>query len=201
MAKTVAKLVAALFAAAVASLAAVAALPALAASPALATSPAVAAGPPPGQLVIAGLESLEPQAKDSVSISLDASLLATAARFLDSEQPEDREVKAIITGLQGVYVRSFTFDHAFVFPTGALESMQKQLHTACWQPIVSVHKGEERSRVDIFICQLQQKARGLAIIAVEPRELTIVNIVGAIDLDKLRRLQGHFGIPRLPEEK
>ena len=161
----------------------------------------VLASPPPGQLALPGLESLEPQARDSVTISLDASLLAMAARFLDSSEPDDRAVKEIIAGLQGVYVRSFTFDHAFVYPTSAMEFVQKQLHTACWQSVVSVRKRDERSGVDIFICQLQQKARGLAIIAIEPRQLTIVNIVGAIDLDKLHRLQGHFGIPRLPEAK
>lgn len=167
----------------------------------LVSLPVFAAAPPLGQLALPSLESLEPQAKDSVSISLDASLLAVAARFLDSGQPEDRAVKEIIAGLQGVYVRSFTFDHAFVYPANAIDSLRKQLHTACWQSIMSVRKGNEDSTVDIFICQLQQKARGLAIIAVEPRELTIVNIVGAIDLDKLHRLEGHFGIPRLPEAK
>ena len=167
----------------------------------LASLPVLAAAPPLGQLALPSLESLEPQAKDSVSISLDASLLAVAAQFLDSGQPEDRAVKEVIAGLQGVYVRSFTFDHAFVYPANAIDSLRKQLHTACWQSIMSVRKGKEDSTVDIFICQLQQKARGLAIIAVEPRELTIVNIVGAIDLDKLHRLEGHFGIPRLPEVK
>jgi hypothetical protein len=40
-------------------------------------------------------------------------------------------------------------------------------------------------------------ANGLAIIASEPREFTIVNIVGSIDLAKLHRLEGKFGIPRL----
>jgi hypothetical protein len=161
----------------------------------------VFAAAPAGQLALPSLESLESQAKDSVSISLDASLLSVAARFLDSGQAEDRAVKDIIAGLQGVYVRSFTFDHAFVYPANAIDSLRKQLHTACWQSVMSVHQGKEASTVDIFICQLQQKARGLAIIAVEPRELTIVNIVGAIDLDKLHRLEGHFGIPRLPEAK
>jgi hypothetical protein len=159
------------------------------------------AAPSPGLLVLPPLESLEPQAKDSVSISLDAALLATAASFLDSGQPDERTVKEIIAGLQGVYVRSYTFDHAFVYPANAIESLRKQLHTTCWQSIMSVHKDKEESAIDIFICQLQQKARGLAIIATEPRELTIVNIVGAIDLDKLHRLEGHFGIPRLPAAK
>jgi hypothetical protein len=41
---------------------------------------------------------------------------------------------------------------------------------------------------------------GLAIVVVEPMELTIVNIVGPFDLTKLPLLQGQFGIPRIPEQ-
>jgi hypothetical protein len=44
------------------------------------------------------------------------------------------------------------------------------------------------------------KARGLAIIASEPREFTIVNIVGAIDLEDLHDLEGKFGVPDLEIE-
>jgi hypothetical protein len=32
----------------------------------------------------------------------------------------------------------------------------------------------------------------------EPREFTVVNIVGSIDLEKLRRLEGKFGVPKIP---
>ena len=161
----------------------------------------VFADSPPGLLVLPRLESLEPQAKDSVSISLDASLLGMAARFLDSDNPGDRDLKDLMSNLQGVYVRSFTFDHSVPYPTNAFDSVRKQLRSPCWRSIVSVRKSSEASAVDIFVCQVDQKARGLAILASEPRELTIVNIVGAIDLDKLHRLEGHFGIPRLPEGK
>jgi hypothetical protein len=38
---------------------------------------------------------------------------------------------------------------------------------------------------------------GLAIIASEPREFTIVNIVGNIDLADLHNLEGKFGVPEL----
>ena len=41
------------------------------------------------------------------------------------------------------------------------------------------------------------QAVGLALIASEPRQFTIVNIVGAIDLDKLHKLEGQFGVPKL----
>lgn len=151
----------------------------------------------PGLLVLPSLEPLASRAQESVSISLDSSLLATAALFLDSQNPQDREVKDLIGQLQGIYVRSYKFDHMVAYPTAAIDSIRQQLHAACWTSVLSVRKVEEHSAVDIYICQVAQKARGLAIIAIEPRELTVVNILGTIDMDKLRRLEGRFGIPRI----
>ena len=39
--------------------------------------------------------------------------------------------------------------------------------------------------------------KGIAVVAAQPRELTVVNVVGPIDVDRLSRLQGQFGIPDL----
>jgi hypothetical protein len=35
------------------------------------------------------------------------------------------------------------------------------------------------------------------IISAEPKEFTVVNIVGPVDLEKLAGLEGQFGIPRI----
>jgi hypothetical protein len=42
---------------------------------------------------------------------------------------------------------------------------------------------------------------GLAIIAADPTQLTVVNVIGPIDLEKLRQLEGQLGIPKLDLEK
>jgi hypothetical protein len=39
------------------------------------------------------------------------------------------------------------------------------------------------------------------VLAAEPRALTVVNVVGAIDLAKLRDLEGNFGIPKFGLEQ
>ena len=39
--------------------------------------------------------------------------------------------------------------------------------------------------------------KGIAVVAAEPRELTVVNVVGPIDVERLSRLEGQFGIPPL----
>jgi hypothetical protein len=38
---------------------------------------------------------------------------------------------------------------------------------------------------------------GLTVLSAEPKELTIVNIVGPIDVEQLSRLGGQFGIPKV----
>lgn len=38
---------------------------------------------------------------------------------------------------------------------------------------------------------------GLVVLATDLKELTIVNIVGPVDLEKLSQLEGQFGVPEL----
>lgn len=165
---------------------------------ALACVPAFAASPPSARLLLPDFSALGATATDSVAITLDAPLLAFAAKFLDSADPDQRAVQEMIGGLQGIYVKSYTFNKPFAYPATDVEAVRKQLNAPGWQQIVQVRSGEKQSAVDIFVCQVQSKPIGLAIIATEPRQFTVVNIVGAIDLDKLHKLEGRFGVPRLP---
>jgi hypothetical protein len=158
-------------------------------------SPAVAA--PPGSLKLPEFDSLTDKAIDSVSINLDTSLLGMAAGFLDEHKPEDAAVKELIAGLKGIYVKSYTFDKDFAYPETDVDSVRKQLAAPGWQQLVKVRSGKEHAKVDIYVCVDQGRANGLAIISSEPREFTIVNIVGSIDLQKLHQLEGRFGIPKL----
>lgn len=44
------------------------------------------------------------------------------------------------------------------------------------------------------------RSTGVTIITAEPRQLTVVQILGDIDLDRLSGLSGQFGIPKLPKQ-
>jgi hypothetical protein len=165
---------------------------------ALLTVPAFAAGPA-AKLFLPDFSALGPGASDSVSIALDAPLLAIAARFLDGGDPDERAIKEMVAGLQGIYVKSYTFDKAFAYPADDVDLVRKQLVGPAWQKIIETKDAKQQTSVDIFICQVHDKPAGLAIIATEPRQFTIVNIVGFIDLAKLHKLEGRFGIPKLPD--
>jgi hypothetical protein len=153
---------------------------------------------PEAPLKLPAFDALASKAAQSVSVTLDANLLGMAAGFLDSSKPEDAAAREIIAGLKGIYVRSYTFDKDFAYPQAEVDSVRKQLSAPGWQQLVQVRGGKGQGDVDIYISVDRGKANGLAIIASAPREFTIVNIVGSIDLQKLHQLQGKFGIPSLP---
>lgn len=156
---------------------------------------------PSGKLSLPDFGTLSEKATNSVAITLDASLLGIAARFLDTGDPEEAAVKDIIAGLQGIYVRSYTFDRDFSFPRSELEAVRRQLAAPGWQRVVEVRSLKARTDCDVYISMDGNRANGLVIIATEPRELTIVNIVGSVDLKKLHQLEGRFGVPDLQLEE
>jgi Domain of unknown function (DUF4252) len=157
----------------------------------------VAAAAPAGLLKLPDFDSLANKASQSVDITLDTTLLGLAASFLDAGKPEEAATREVIRGLKGIYVRSYTFDKDFAYPVTDVETVRKQLAAPGWEKLVKVRDNREHSHVDIYICLDQGRASGLAIIASEPRSFTIVNIVGAIDLQKLHALEGKFGIPQM----
>ena len=163
------------------------------ASIACAQSPSLAKG----QLRIPEFASLADKASESVNVTLDANLLGMGCRFLNAEDPEQADAKRLCTSLSGVFVRSFKFDTDFGYPKSDVEGVRRQLSGPGWSRIVEARSKKENTDVDVFILIEQQKAMGLAIIASEPREFTIVNIVGKIDLADLHNLEGKFGVPDL----
>lgn len=158
----------------------------------------LATAAPAALLKLPQFEALAARASESVDVSLDSSLLGLAAGFLDPSNPEDADAKELLAGLKGIYVRNYTFDQDMVYPAAEVEALRRQLAAPAWQQLVRVRSEKEHSSVDIFMSVDQGKANGLAIIVTEPREFTVVNIVGSIDLQKLRRLEGKFGVPRVP---
>lgn len=149
------------------------------------------------RLALPEFKDLADKAAESVVITMDPSLLGMASRFMDADNAQDAAAIAVIKGLQGIYVRSFTFDHDDAYRPADVEAIRKQLTEPAWKRVVVTRSKKTHADVDIYLMADGDKVRGLALIASEPRALTIVNIVGAIDLDKLRKLEGQFGVPKL----
>ncbi len=148
----------------------------------------------PGRLVLPDFSSLAKKATQSVNVSLDAAMLGLAGGAL-SASPSEGSSKNLLSGLQGIYVRSFTFDRDDAYSRADVDAVRAQLVAPAWVPLVSAHDRQQHSDVDVYVRRNGDRTEGLAIITTEPREFTIVNLVGSVDLAKLAALQGRFGIP------
>lgn len=163
---------------------------------ALLALPALAVAADPGRLRLPDFSGLGKRAAQSVVISLDSSLLHQASGFVDGRSgASSAEVDDLLKGIRGIYVRSFSFDAPGEYSRADLEPVEAQLHTPGWQPVVSTHDLKQGRDLDIYVRRSGNRTDGIAIIAADPRQLTLVNIVGPVDLARLARLQGQFGIP------
>jgi hypothetical protein len=167
----------------------------------LGISCAVAAEAQDARLEIGRLDALAAKAAETVEVSLDENLLRVAAKFLKSDDPDEAKVKELLAGLKGVYVRVFEFEKPGEYSMGDLDPLRSQLQAAGWTKIVGVKSKREGENVDVHIKYQGDTVTGLAILAAEPKELTVINIIGPIDLEKLSSLEGQFGIPKLELEK
>jgi hypothetical protein len=165
------------------------------------------AGPAYGQnprLEIKQLDKLASKAAEVVDVTLDDSMLKLASKFIAADRdPDSAEVQDLIKNLKGVYVKSFEFDKEGEYSDADIEAIRSQLKSSAWSKMVGVRSKRDNELSEVYLMTegATQKILGLAIIAAEPKELTVVNIVGPIDIDKLSALEGKMGIPRMDLEK
>ena len=164
----------------------------------------------PAQLQIDSLEPLAARANQIVDVNLPESLLRLIpVSAIKSTDVDVKELKEIVAGLKGVYVKDFEFNTEGEYGEADIAPIRAQLKAPGWARFVNVINKREHRNIEVYLMTAPQGARveGLAILSAEPKQLTVVNIVGIIDIEKLAKLEGQFGIPDLdietekPEEK
>jgi hypothetical protein len=137
--------------------------------------------------------ALAEHASESTDVTLDGPMLRLAAKFLNDRDSDEHQARDLIKSLTGIYVHSYEFDREGEYDRSVVEKVRAQLGPN-WKPMVTV-RSRVKENVDIYVDMRGENVAGLLIIDAEPRELTLVNLVGSIDIDKLASLEGEFGIP------
>jgi Domain of unknown function (DUF4252) len=144
------------------------------------------------------LEKLADKADEVVDVMLDGPTLKFAEKFMEADKDEDdAEALNIIRNLTGIYVKSFEFDKPGQYSEADVEAIRNQLKSASWTRLVNVTSRREKELDEVYVMASPNSKTnlGLAVIVAEPKELTVVNIVGPIDADHLAALSGEMGVP------
>ncbi len=154
------------------------------------------------KLRIDNLNRLTDKAVQIVDINLGESLIKLAASVLSEKRsPDEGKIKELIKDIQGVFVKRFEFEKEGEFNDSDILPISSQLHgNPAWERIVGViskKKGGDRINVEVYLMTQGTLIKGLAVLATEAKAITVVNLVGPVDLQKLSELEGKFGIPKL----
>ncbi len=146
----------------------------------------------------ASFDKLAEKAEEVVNLTLNADMLGFAGKFLSEKSSEEKAAKEIAKELKGIYIRSFEFAEEGDYSDADIEEIRSQLKPPEWIAIVNVRSkknGGENSQ--IYIRKHNGKITGLTILAAEPKELTIVHIIGELSAEDFSKLSGKFGIPNV----
>lgn len=146
-------------------------------------------------------EALAQRANEMIDVNLDENLLRIIPKkiVVTSDTGEKTDIGKIVGGLKGVYVRSYGFNNEGEYTEANLARVRTQLRSPGWARLVNIikKKADDNVHIEVYMMTSTGSIDGLAILALEPKRLTLVNIVGNIDLEKLSQLEGQFGIPEI----
>ena len=146
------------------------------------------------------LDRLSAKAEKFIDVSIDENTLHLPLSFItNGKDPNAKEVAEIVAGLKGVYVRVFEFASAGQYAEGDFSALREQVRGAGWSRVVNVMNKRDEQHVEVFLQTGVGSIGGLVVIATQPKELTVINIVGKIDVAKLAKLEGTFGIPSISD--
>jgi hypothetical protein len=144
------------------------------------------------ELDLSMLKGLEAKAKESADINLGPEQLQLMMGFSGEGS---KELLGLGKSIERVQVKTFEFDKDWAYNIADAEALRAQLKSENFLPFISVK--EKGGFTEIVMRKGPKGARGFVIVSAEARELTIVNIVGDLDLASLGKLAGKFGIPNI----
>lgn len=160
------------------------------AAPALA-QPSPLPLPPPVE------KELASRASNVTEVTLGKNMLAFAAKFMNGKDKDEASVRQLIEGLDGIYVREYTFDKEGEYSIEEIDNLRKYFETSEWSPLVREREKKNAESTDVMVKLVNGESRGMFILTVEPKELTIVLILGPIRMDELGKLKGIGGLGAL----
>jgi len=147
-------------------------------------------------------KTLAARASHTTEVTLDRNMLAFATKFMNAKDESGKEdkdelaVKRMIQNLQGVYVREYEFEKEHAYSADELDGLRKYFENSSWSPMVKERTRGEAKGTDVYVKLVNNQMHGLFVLDAEAKELSLVMILGPIDMESLSKLGGNFGIPK-----
>jgi hypothetical protein len=142
-------------------------------------------------------KELAARASNVTEVTLGKNMLAFASKFMNGKDEDEAATRKLIDGLDGIYVRDYEFDKEGQFSADEIEQLRKYFETSEWSPIVRERERKSGETTDVMVKLVNGESHGMFILTAEPKELTIVLILGPVRMEDLGKLKGLGGLGSL----
>jgi hypothetical protein len=139
-------------------------------------------------------KDLAARAANVTEVTLGKNMLEFAAKFMNGKNEGDAATRQLIMGLDGIYVRDYEFDKPGEYSMEHVEQIRHAFETPEWSPMVRERERKTGESTDIMMKMVNGESRGMFILSAEPKELSIVLILGPIRMDELSKIGGIAGV-------
>jgi hypothetical protein len=138
------------------------------------------------QIDLKALDKFASLAKSKTEIAMDESMLKSAASFLDDKNAQEGTAKAISKNIKGIFLRSYEFGQKGAFKIDDLKPVLDQLKAPNWNRFLRNEEDDELT--EIWMHTTNGQADGILLVSAEGDELTVINLVGSVNLADLSSL-------------
>jgi hypothetical protein len=142
-------------------------------------------------------KELAAHASNVTEVTLNKDMLGFASKFMDKGDKDQAAVNQLIQGLDGIYVRDYEFDKEGQYSMDEIEKLRQAIETPEWTPMVRDRERKSGETTDVMVKIVNGETKGMFILSAEPKELSLVLILGNIRLDQLSQLKGIGGLAAL----
>lgn len=140
-----------------------------------------------------------PASEAKVEVNLTGALFGLAAKVLKKDEPEVADFVAELKALRVRVYENETLGAKTL--KEVMEFYDQQLRKKKWEVLIKVREKDERTTTGVYTLTKQDIVSGLVVVVVDPKETTVVNLAGKIDLAKLGELDKLTGVElNLPDE-
>jgi len=142
-------------------------------------------------------KELSSRASNVTEVTLGKNMLDFATKFMDNKDKDQAAARQLIQSLDGIYVRDYEFDKEGQYSMDEIDRLRQAFAAPEWSPLVHTREAKGNESTDIMVKLVNGEPHGMFILSAEPKELSIVLILGPIRMDQLGMLKGLGGLSAL----
>jgi Domain of unknown function (DUF4252) len=142
-------------------------------------------------------KELAARAANVTEVTLGKNMLGFAAKFMNGKDQDEAATRKLIENLDGIYVRDYEFDKEGQYSMEEIEKLRSYFATSEWTPVVHSRERKSGETTDVLLKLVNGETRGMFVLSCEPKELSIVLILGPVRMEDLGRLKGIGGLGTL----